>query len=210
MQSESKGEKGHKRFFIIYFAILILLLTVLGIMRWLGYHLIEAGTEYFLFGVLLCSALVALTFFIVRRFYSKWSKILLVCIGIGITFIAAIAMIMVFSVMIEISLPGYYNSFTSPSGKTAVVLRSYSAERVAERVEGEPQGSYEELGFSYTAYPKAAVFFYNSNKPGEGKLEIGCTSEAQLMYEWTDADTLHLFIENPQKGDGGEYAITLE
>jgi len=210
MQGESKAGMGHKRFFIIYFAILILLLTVLGIMRWLGYHLIESGVEYFLFGVLLCSALVALTFFIVKRFDTKWLKILIGCIGIGITFIAAMAMIMVFSVMIEISLPGYYNSFTSPSGKTAVVLRSYSAERVSERIEGEPQGSYEELGFSYEAYPKAAVFFYNSKEPGEGTLEIGCTSAAQLMYEWTDDGTLHLYVDNPENGDGGDYSITLE
>lgn len=210
MQSESNSGKGHKKFFIIYFAILILLLTVLGIMRWLGYHLIEAGTEYFLFGVLLCSALVALTFFIVRRFDTKWLRILLGCVGIGITFIAAIAMIRVFSVMIEISLPGYYNSFTSPSGKTAVVLRSYSADRAEERAGGEPQGTYEELGFSYSAYPKAAAFFYNANKPGEGMLEIGCMSSAQLMYEWTDENTMHLYIKNPEKGDGGEYSITFE
>ena len=210
MQGENKARQGHKKFFIIYFAILALMLTVLGVMKWLGYNLIEAGTEFFLFGVLVCSALVALTFVLVRRVYTKWGRILLGCAGIAIAFVAAVAMIMVFSVMIEISLPGYYNSFTSPSGKTAVVLREYSAELAAERVEGEPQGNYEELGFSYTAYPKAAVFFYNANRPGVGKLEIGCASSAQLMYEWTDDDTLHLFIENPQRGDMGEYTITLE
>jgi len=212
MQGKDKVRQGHKRFFIIYFAILILLLTVLGIMRWLGYNLIESGTEFFLFGVLICSALVALTFFLTRRIGSKWLKILLGCVGIGVTFIAAVAMIMVFSIMIEISLPGYYNSFTSPGGKTAVVLREYSADEalIGERIEGEPQGDYEELGFSYTAYPRVATFFYNAKKPGEGRLEIGCTSSAQLMYEWTDEDTLHLFIANPEKGDMGEYSITLE
>lgn len=212
MQGETKAKQGHKRFFLIYFALLIFLLTALGFMRWLGFCLIEAGTEYFLFGVLICSLLVGLTFFLTRRIYSKWLKILLGCLGIAVTFIAAMAMIMVFTVMIEISLPGYYNSFTSPSGKTAVVLREYSADEalISQRIDGEPQGNYEELGFSYTAYPKAAIFFYNSKKPGNGRLEIGCTSPAQLMYEWTDDDTLHLFIENPQKGDIGEYSITLE
>lgn len=212
MQGESKARQGHRKFFIIYFAILILLLTVLGIMRWMGYRLIEAGTEYFIFGVLICSALVALTFFLTRRIYSKWLKILMGCVGIALTFIAAMAMIMVFSVMIEISLPGYYNSFTSPSGKTAVVMREYSADEalISERIEGEPQGNYEELGFSYTAYPKAAAFFYDSKKAGQGRLEIGCTSTAQLMYEWTDENTLHLFIADAQKGDIGEYSITLE
>ena len=53
-------------------------------------------------------------------------------------------------------------------------------------------------------------FFYNSKKSGDGKLEIGCTSSAQLMYEWTGENTLHLFIENPERGDGGEHSITLE
>ena len=92
----------------------------------------------------------------------------------------------------------------------ALGMDALAAERAAERVEGEPQGNYEELGFSYAAYPKAAVFFYNSKELGEGNLEIGCTSAAQLMYEWTDDDTLHLYVDNPENGDGGDYSITLE
>ena len=208
--TESKAGSGHKKFFIVYFALLIVVLTALGIMRWLGYNLIEANIEFILFGALICSALVALTFFLTRRIYSKWLKILMGCLGIGITFIAAVAMISVFKLVITLSVPAYYNSFTSPSGKTAVVLRQYSAELAAERTEGEPQGEYEELGFSYTAYPKAAIFFYNADKPGEGKLEIGCASEAQLMYEWTDDDTLHLYIDQAQKGDLGEHFLKLE
>lgn len=210
MQTESKAGQGHKKFFFIYFAILILVLTGIGVMRWLGYNLIEVGTEFFLFGLLLCSALLALIFFLLRRVYTKWLKILLGCLGIGVTFFAAVAMIMVFRVTMEITQPGYYNSFTSPSGKKVVVLREYSAELAAERAGGEPKGEFEELGFSYTAYPQAAVFFYNANRPGEGRLEIGCASDAQLMYEWIDDDTLYLYIENPQTGDIGEYSITLE
>lgn len=211
MESESRVRKGHKRFFFIYFALLIVVLTVIGILRWLGYYLIESGTEFFIFGVLICSLLVALTFFITKRIDRKWAKILAGTIGVGITFVAAVAMIMVFSVMIQVSLPSYYNSFTSPSGKTAVVLREYSADEalISQRIEGEPQGAYEELGFRYTAYPRALAFFYDSDRPGEGELEIGCASGAQLMYEWADDDTLRLFIENPQPGDAGEYRLNL-
>lgn len=212
MQEEKKRLSGRARFFIVYFAILILVLTVLGIMKRCGLCLIETGTEFFLFGVLVCSALVWLTFFITKRIYTKWAKILAGCVGIAVTFMLALLMIMVFTVMIEISLPSYYNSFTSEKGKTVVVMSEYSTDAVLReaRTEGELQGNVEELGLTYTAYPRVMTFFYNSKQPGEGKLEIGYASNAQLMYEWIDGNTFHLFIEGAQAGDEGENTLKIE
>lgn len=54
MAGEKKALSGRKKFIIGYFAVLVLALTVIGVLRWMGYCLIETGTEYFLFGVLLC------------------------------------------------------------------------------------------------------------------------------------------------------------
>lgn len=212
MAGEGKALSGRKKFIIGYFALLILALTAIGVMRWMGYCLIETGTEYFLFGVLLCSALVALTFFLSKRFERKWARLLTGVIGVAVTFALALVMIVVFTIMIEITLPGYYNSFTSESGRTAVVMSQYSTDEALRlaRTEGELQGNVEELGLTYTAYPRAMHFFYDSARPGEGRLEIGYASEAQLMYEWLDSDTFHLFIENAQPGDEGENILKLD
>lgn len=211
MAGEKKSLSGRKKFFIVYFAVLVLALTVIGVLRWLGYCLIEAGTEYFLFGVLLCSALVALTFFLSKRFERKWARLLTGVVGVAITFAAALVMIVMFTIMIDLTLPGYYNSFTSESGKTVVVMNQYSTDEALRqaRTDGELQGNVEELGLTYTAYPRALHFFYDSARPGEGKLEIGYASQAQLMYEWLDGDTFHLFIENAQPGDEGENTLPL-
>ena len=199
-----------KYFFYAYFGVLILGLTGIGVMNWLGYKLMEEALVYLIFGILVVSALAALAVFICRRIHIKWLKVL----GVGVSGVVILAaagfMLMFFTLLGEFSVPKYYNSFTSPSGKTAVVLRTYSTneELRAQRPLVNDDGT-DFLGLNYTAYPKAALFFYDSKRPGEGTVEIGFHSEAQLMYEWTDDDTLRLFIDNPQPGDAGEHSLKL-
>lgn len=211
MQEKKKPLSGRKKFFIGYFALLILALTCIGLLRWLGYNLIETGTEYFLFGVLLCSGMLALTFHLSKRFERKWARQLTGVVGVAVTFVAALVMIVAFTILVEVSLPGYYNSFTSENGKTVVVMSRYSTDAALReaRSGGELKGDLEELGLTYTAYPRALRFFYKSDLAGSGKLEIGYASQAQLMYEWIDENTFHLFIQNPQIGDEGENTLRL-
>ena len=202
---------GVKKFFYIYFAALILALTGVGVMGWLGYRLLEEGVVFLLFGLLVCSALIALTVFLCKRIDRKWLRTLTLVLGTALTIVSGLAMLLVFTVITEFSVPAYYNSFESPSGKTAVVMREYSMnEELREQRPMLYDDGTDKLGLSYTAYPRVAGIFYDTKRPGEGQLEIGLHSDAQLMYEWTGDSTLHLFIDNAQAGDEGEHSLTLE
>ncbi|MBQ8507521.1 MAG: hypothetical protein IJ466_08855 [Clostridia bacterium] len=199
-----------KKFLIVYFTALILALTGIGIMGWLGYRLLEEGMVFLLFGMLVISALIALAVFVCRKVLNKVLKVAAVGVSGVICLAVGLGMLVVFTIMTEFSVPSYYNSFTAPSGKVAVVLREYSTneELRAQRPLLNDDGS-DFLGLVYKAYPRVAGIFYDSERPGEGELEIGVHSSAQLMYEWTDENTLHLFIENPQAGDTGEHSLNL-
>jgi len=199
-----------KKFFIIYFAALILVLTAIGIMGQLGYRLLEEGIVFLLFGLLVVSALIALTVFIVKRISRRWLKTLTMVAGVGVTVIIALVMLVVFTFMTEFTVPAYYNSFESPSGKVAVVLREYSGnEELRQMRPIVYDDGTDQMGLVYKAYPRVAGIFYDSRKPGEGELEIGLQSSAQLMYEWTDESTLRLFIRDAQPGDAGEHSLNL-
>lgn len=202
---------GVKKFFYIYFAALILALTGVGVMGWLGYRLQRESAVFLIFGVLVCSALVALTVFLCKKIEKTWLRRLTGTLGSALTIVAGIVMLVFFTIMSEFAVPAYYNSFESPSGRTAVVLREYSAnaELRSQRSIIDDDGS-DQLGLTYTAYPRVAGIFYDATRPGEGTLEIGLHSSAQLMYEWTDENTMHLFIRDPQPGDEGEHWLTLE
>lgn len=202
---------GVKKFFYIYFAALILVLTGVGVMGWLGYRLLKESAVFLLFGVLICSALVALTVVLCKRIDRKWLRRLVATLGSALTIVVAVVLLVFFTIMSEFAVPAYYNSFESPGGRVAVVLREYSAneELRAQRPLLNDDGS-DFLGLTYAAYPRVAGIFYDSRCPGEGALEIGLHSSAQLMYEWTDENTLHLFIRDPQPGDAGEHSLRLE
>lgn len=178
---------GVKKFFYFYFGALILMLTGIGIMGWLGYRLQEEGMVYLLFGVLAVSALIALAVFICRRVQLRWVKIFTAVFSGLIIAVLAFMMFVFFAWVSEFILPGYYNSFKSPSSKAVVVLREYADE------------SYTSV--RYTAYPRVAGFFYDTDKPGEGDLTRELLSPDELLYEWTDENTFHLFADNPQIGE---------
>lgn len=199
-----------KKFLIVYFTALIVALTCIGIMGQLGYRLLKESYVFLLFGMLVVSALIALSVFVYKRVFNKVLKVVAVGVSGLICLAVGIGMLVVFTLMTEFSVPAYYNSFEAPSGKTAVVLREYSMneELQAQRPLLHDDGT-DFLGLTYKAYPRFAGIFYDSGKPGEGELEIGLHSAAQLMYEWTDDDTLHLFIRDAQPGDAGEYWLKL-
>jgi len=110
-----------------------------------------------------------------------------------------------------------YAMLTSPAGENVAVLRlvSTDAALIAQRMEarGEdasngPQ-SEADLGYTYAAYPCVTNYFYNKNAAGEGSVEIGMASAAELSYAWTDDGDLHISILNPEPGDAGEYILSL-
>lgn len=178
---------GVKKFFYFYFGALVLMLTGIGVMGWLGYRLQQEGMVYLLFGILAVSALIALIVFICKRIQIRWLKIFTAVFSGMITLALAALMLVFFTWSSIFALPNYYNSFESPSGKGVVVLREYADE------------SYTAM--RYTAYPKAAAFFYNTDKPGEGDLVLDLLGTDELLYEWIDESTFHLFTSNSRLGE---------
>ena len=206
-----------KWFVLGYFLLLILILTVIGVFGQLGYAFIDMGLACALFGLLVCSALIAGTVWLVKRFCSRAARILAGCIGALLTIAAGVALLMICSLMLNFGVPAHYTTLISGNGEAAVILRGFSTDatlrdlRMETRADSHAESAvdFSVLGYSYSAYPRFMRFFYNTKRPADGRLEIGCASQALLKYEWTDADTLHLFIENAEIGDEGELTLKL-
>ena len=207
-----------KWFVLGYFVLLILILTLIGIFGQLGYAFIDMRLACGLFGLLICSALVAGTVWLVRRFCSRAAKILAGCTGALLTIATGVALAMVCSMLLNFGVPAHYTTLVSEDGDAAVVLRMISGDaqlrelRVAEygTTQDENTLDFSVLGYSYSAYPRVMHFFYDTERPAEGKLEIGCASAALLKYEWTEPDALHLFIGDAEIGDAGELTLKLD
>lgn len=214
---EKSPFKGMKTFFFVYFMLLMLVLTFVGVMGTLGYEMIDASIKFVLFGLLAGSAMIGGAWWIVNRICTKWLKI---AVGASLT-----ALVMALFLLLYITLsfllinatPLPYAKLGSPSGKNVVILRKLSNDAVlaAERMTAAgkdasngPQ-SEEDTGYRYTAYPAVMNFFYNTKADAEGSLEIGVASAAELKYEWSDDHTLHMSITNPQPGDSGEFTLRL-
>ena len=221
MQKERNPFRGVKLFFAGYFALLVLLLTAIGAMNWLGYKMADISIQFVLLGLLACPALIAGAVWLVRRISNVALKLLVGTVSGLLAIAVAGILLLVYSMSMFSSMPVFYTNLESPGGKGAVVLRSVSNDkeaadaRRADRLAGDPSSAAEEyeladLAYSYTAYPRAAVFFYNMKKPCEGSVEIGCRSEAKLMFDWPDEDTLHMYIENPEPHDFGELTLNLK
>ena len=215
MEREKTPLRGVKRFFLGYFLLLILALTFVGVMGQLGYPALDASMVYALFGLLVCSALIALAIFLVRKVRARGLRIAAGAVSALLIAAVALAMLTAFSLMLVAGVPKHYTTLTSPSGRAVVVLRRLSAD--GERIEarcaarGErwtpESASADDLGYLYSAHPRTARFFYNAKVQAEGALEIGCASDAQLMYDWLDGDVLHLSVEGARPGDGGELTL---
>lgn len=219
MQTDRNPFRKIKMFFIGYFALLILLLTFVGIMDWYGYKMLDVTLEFAFFTLLLCSALIALAVWIVRRAMHNWVKAVIGSVAGIIILALAMGIMGMMSMMMLYNIPMHYTTLTSPGGRTAVVLRLFSRDmeaadaRAAERRALDPAADDEyvltDLAYEYKAYPRVAKFFYDSRKCGEGSVEIGCGSDGQLMYDWKDEHTLHMYIENPDNHDKGELILSM-
>lgn len=73
-----------------------------------------------------------------------------------------------------------------------------------ETEEDYPRGAF---GYVYAAYPKILGIFYNANADCEGMIYRGCESESKILYEWTDENTLHIYLGNYEPGDEGEIVL---
>lgn len=194
-----------KWFIPICIGLLMIVLTVIGFMSFLGYKIIEANAVYILFGLLIGLALGKLAFWITGKIRRKGLRML---IGLVCTLVvSAILMLMLtfFSFVSNFYTPHQYTRLKSESGREVVVLRQLSQQFAYDRAADKPDSElqYEDLGYQYQIYPVFSKFFYNSKQPAEGSLEIGCASEAVLMHQW-DGETLHMYIDHPAEFDTGE------
>ena len=209
--------RGIKTFFFIYFTLLVLVLTFVGVMSWLGYEMIDASIKFVLFGLLMGSAMIGGIWWIVQRIWRKWLKVV---VGTGLTALALVLFLLMYltlSFLLIGATPLPYAKLGSPSGQNVVILRKLSndaamaAERMTAAGRDASQGpqAEQDTGYRYMAYPAVMNFFYNTKANAQGNLEIGFASAAELKYEWTDENTLQMSIENPQAGDGGEFTLRL-
>ena len=197
-----------KRVIIAYFILLTLLVAFIGIMERLGYLMIMASTEYTLIALLLCSALIAAAVLIVKRINKKWLKYAAGVISALAVIFAMLIVVMAYLSQSLISRPVLYTQLTSDEGNVAVVMRrlSMDEDRALARIEARDGTEFtsEDFGLLYEVHPRVFRWFYNSKIASEGELEIGNGSQAQLMYEWLDGETLHMYIDHPEVSDVGE------
>ena len=220
MEKKKERDFTPKHFMLILFAVLIVLLTFIGIMNWRGYTMIKMSTQYLLFGILLIGALVFGLAALAKRIGNRVVKGIVVALG-GIIIVAAAVVLLALSTFIlNINTPVHYTTLTSPSGKNVVLMREWGSDpdlvdlRAAERWANDPEaveGEFTEkdLGYSYFAAPKKLGMFYDKEAKSEGAIEIGVMSQAELMYKW-EGETLTLYIENAKPGDAGETVLELK
>lgn len=209
--------KGVKLFFVIYFAALMLVLTFVGVMGYLGYEMIDASIKFVLFGLLAGSAMIAGAWWLVKRIMRRWLKVLVGTAVTALVLAVFLGLYLALSFILISATPLPYAYIGSPSGKNTVILRQVStdADMLAQRMQAAgrdpaqgPQNQ-DDLGYRYSAYPTVMNFFYNKKADLQGAVEIGMTSEATLDYEWIDDDTLRMSVLNPMPGDGGECILNL-
>lgn len=221
MATEKNSFRKARLFVIGYFILLVLMLTFVGIMNWLGYKMSDTTLTFALFALLVGSALAALLVWIVRKLNRRWLKLMIASIGtVGIALLIAGIMV-TSSLLLLYSIPAQYTMLTSPNGKQAVLLRKFSrnmdavnaradACRASETNADDDEYVLDDLAYEYIAYPQIGKFFYDSSRPAEGGVEIGCASAAQLMYEWRDDDTLYMYVENAEEYDGGNLELRFD
>lgn len=209
-----------KHFALLFFALLIVLMTFIGIMAWRGYVMIDMGTEYLLFGVLIVGAMVFGLAMLVKRMLHRASRLIAGVLGGLVVLVVAVTMLALFSYMTNYVNPAQYTTLTSPEGKKVVVMREwdFDAERINARMEArcalDPEAeagvaTNADAGYSYFAAPKVLGMFYDADAKSEGCVNIGVVSKAQLMYKW-EGETLQMYIDQPETGDAGELTLDME
>lgn len=214
------------------FSALLVTMAVISVLERVGYYLIR--TEVSLLGLLLIPFFLLCWGCIVlfRKLRNKWARILG---GFGMMFV--LVLIVEFALtyaaqFAQLTLPSKYSVITSESGRKAVVMQMIDSgfgegeeammaanERMNERfeylkandliAEELEEGEYPlaSFGYTYRAYPVKAGIFFHKKADVEGTVYRGYESEAKLLYEWTDENTLRLYLENPEVGDSGEVVV---
>lgn len=211
---------------------LLVAMAVISVLERIGYYLIR--TEISMLGLLmipfflLCWGCIVLF----RKIKNKWGRIiggfammfiLVLIVEFGLTYAAQFA---------QLILPSKYSVITSESGRKAVVMQMVDSgfgegeeamiaanDRMTERFEylkandliteelAEGEYPLASFGYTYRAYPVKARIFFHKKADVEGTVYRGYESEAKLLYEWIDEDTLRLYLENPEVGDSGEVVV---
>ncbi|MBQ3574363.1 MAG: hypothetical protein IJA26_01715 [Clostridia bacterium] len=220
MAKKEKKEFTLKHFALLFFGVLIILLTFIGIMDRCGYAMIDMKTEYLLFGVLIVAAMVGGLALLAKRIANRAVRIGVGVLGGLITVVVAVILLAFFTYTLNVNTALPYNTLKSSSGKVAVLMRQMSNNtelmdiRAEARWANDPEaaeGEYseEDLGFTYFAVEKVMGLFYDKDLAEGDRVEIGLASAGELMYIW-EGDTLKLYIENPEPGDSGEITLNLE
>lgn len=201
---------------LLVLLVLMVLLIVLGIMNNNGITLISAGL--YLYGMFAGIAILvgwgAYTVF--RLFRGKNARLVVGTLLAVVYFLAVMVCGSFISVLVGYSVPQKFDTVVSGDHQV-VILRGIDMdeERMQQRMEtrlaADPEGSSEpmpeDFGYSYYAFPQTMGVFYRSDAHVEGEIHIGYASQASLMIEWLDENTAHLFVENPEPGDGGDWYL---
>lgn len=202
--------------FLIALITLAVAMTVVGIMQRCGISLINGGLYMYgaFVGLVLMLAWGAL--FIFRKMKSKGARIAVGTLLVVVLFLLISICATYVSLIVSISIPKEYN-MVRHGDHELVILRGYDpdldrqdarkAARLAADPEGDPEFIVDDMGYCYYAYPRVLGFFYRSNADAEGDLYVNYEGEGQLMVEWPDENTAHLFIDHPEANEGGDWYV---
>lgn len=221
MESKKKSRDfSPKHFALIFFGLLIVLLTFMGIMSWQNYLMIDMGTEYLLFGLLIVGAMIFGLAMLLRKMMNKIARVITGALCGVIIVAVAVGMLALFTFIVNVSVPAQYAVLTSPGGEKVVVMREWDLDadlmnaRMQARCEKDTEAVPGELteadmGYAYFAAPRVLGMFYDADAKSEGRVNIGVMSNARLMHIW-EGETLRMYAENPEPGDSGEIILNME
>ena len=97
------------------------------------------------------------------------------------------------------------------SGAAAETTAEAASEgEAASETDGDAEITVDDWGYIYTAYPRAARFFYRDDADVQGEAVIGYSSAATLMVEWAaDESQARFYVQDPAATDGGEVIVHL-
>ena len=91
-----------------------------------------------------------------------------------------------------------------PEASAEASAADSAADASAELAEETMMGMY---GYVYTAYPSALGIFYRADADVEGEIYRGYASESRILYEWTDDETIRIYLADAEPGDSGEIVV---
>ena len=196
--------------------ILMLVLAVLSVMSRFGLILIK-GSLYTLGAFASLAILLGWgCYALVRIFKKKSTRMIMGTLAAVVMFLLLTVGVSLISVFSSISIPVEFDTIVN-GDKKVVILKGYDLdearvalrkeERLKNDPEADPEDTAEDYGYHYYAYPKVMGIFYRADADVEGEIYVGQASQAQLMIEWLDENTAHLFLENPEIGDGGDFYL---